>query len=225
MIFAMIFQVMNIASICSFLFLEASTGEVMTQGYEQFEKWLQIELVVFGGTILAKMIFLFIRSFFIQKLVINAKNLMHSAESDYLESQCIMLGIFTTFVVPAVYLKFIMQQIEVSGKLVNDPAADIASVQYPLAVIQSLGMIIFLFVSFHRSPFDDLNLMAKYLTYVPKIFAGIVVLIFVVIPVFVVLDTLIQLGDVNGSAYKSALWIYCFTSIITTCFWIPTQLI
>lgn len=118
-----------------------------------------------------------------------------------------------------------MKQIEVSGKLVNDPAADIASVQYPLAVIQSLGMIIFLFVSFHTSPFNDLNLMAKYLTYVPKIFAGIVVLIFVVIPVFVVLDTLIQLGDVNGSAYKSALWIYCFTSIITTCFWIPTQLI
>lgn len=193
----------------------------MTQDYHEFEKWLEIELVVFGGTIFANMIFLFIRSFFIQSLVIEVESLMHSAESDYLDSQTVMLGIFITFVVPAVYLKFILRQIEQSGKLDDDPAAHIASMQYPLAVIQSLGMLIFVFISFHKSPFDNLNLMAKYLTYVPKIFAVIAVLIFVVIPVFVVVDTLIKLDDINGSVYTSALWIYCFTSIITCVVWIP----
>jgi hypothetical protein len=81
-----------------------------------------------------------------------------------------------------------------------------------------------MFVSFYQSPFTNLTLMEKYLYYVPYLHAGVTVLIFLVIPVFIIFDTLIQQGDINGSVYKSTLWIYCFTSIMVAFVWIPTQI-
>ena len=103
-----------------------------------------------------------------------------------------MLGMFITFFVPAAYLHFIDNHIEESSKsLSNDPAIDLTNIQYPLAVIQSIGMLYLMFVSFYKSPFTDLNLMDMYLKYVPFVHAGVTVLIFVVIPVFVIVQTLI----------------------------------
>ena len=78
MIFAMMCQVMNITSVCSFMFLEAETGFTMTYEYDQYAMWLTVELVVFTGGIIANVIFLFIRAFIIQKITMSQTNLMHS---------------------------------------------------------------------------------------------------------------------------------------------------
>ena len=58
----------------------------MTHQYDQFDKWLNVELIVFTGGIIANVIFLFMRSFIIQKFTIDQRNLMLSENSDYLES-------------------------------------------------------------------------------------------------------------------------------------------
>lgn len=68
-IIAMGLQVMNIISICNFLFLkfeiatqDTAKGAKMDKEFYEFEIWLTIELVAFVGGIIAHIIFLLIRS-------------------------------------------------------------------------------------------------------------------------------------------------------------------
>jgi hypothetical protein len=56
----------------------------------------------------------------------------------------------------------------------------------------------------------------------PQIQFGIIVGIFVVIPLLVVINTLVQIGEINRSVWKSSLWLYFCTSIAVI-IWIPLQ--
>lgn len=120
LVLAMSTQIINITCVCNFLFSPNDVNDVLDSSFpggqiDIFKGWLQIELVVFSGGILANMIFLLIRSFVPQKLVLRIENLMHSASTDYLESQQVLLGMFVTFFVPAFYLTYIKEYMAVTG--------------------------------------------------------------------------------------------------------------
>ena len=68
---------------------------------------METELAVFIGVIVASTVFLFVRSFIINRMILTNSNMMHSENTDFLESQCVLLSMFTTFVVQASYLKLI----------------------------------------------------------------------------------------------------------------------
>lgn len=78
---------------------------------------------------------------------------MQGAKTDYLESQAILSGIYTTFIVPAGVLYFIRSLCE-EKRFETDTAAGIVAWQYPLAVFQSIGMTFLIFVSWKTSPIN-----------------------------------------------------------------------
>lgn len=98
----------------------------MSQEFDIFNYWLQAELVVFFFVLFANLTFLFFRSLVCQKLEMKIAALMQGANTDYLESQAILSGIYTTFIVPAGVLFFIREICSSEGRLAGDPAAGIA---------------------------------------------------------------------------------------------------
>jgi len=82
----------------------------MTPEFDVFDYWLQIEVVVFATGLLANITFLFVRSFVCQKITLTIGQLMLNENTDYLESQQILGGIYITFFVPAgvlLYIKYL----------------------------------------------------------------------------------------------------------------------
>jgi hypothetical protein len=105
----------------------------MTNEYELYASWMKIEIVVGMAVILANIVILVIRGFFIQRLVIDVDKLGITYFSDFLESQCVIMGFFVTFFVPACFLFYINQACAWNPVLNSDPAAEITRWQFPLA--------------------------------------------------------------------------------------------
>lgn len=76
----------------------------MSPEYQKFVYWMYIEIVVFAAGTIINMAFLFIRSLFKEKITIVQANMNHNLNTDYLECQALITGMFITFSVPAFYL-------------------------------------------------------------------------------------------------------------------------
>lgn len=97
---AMVLSVCNVTRISEYMIIEAQSGIQMSAEYDKFKFWLETEIVVFAAGLVANIIYLFIRSFVIQKITLKVKNMKTDINTDYLEAQSFMVSIFLTFVVP-----------------------------------------------------------------------------------------------------------------------------
>ena len=79
----------------------------MSADFDKFKFWLETEIVVFAAGLVANIIYLFIRSFVIQKLTLNVRNMKTDANSDYLDAQSFMVSVFLTFMVPVCVFSYI----------------------------------------------------------------------------------------------------------------------
>lgn len=58
--------------------------------------------------------------------------MLNSSATDFLESQCILSGIFITFVAPIFVLQYLKWKIE--ADFPDDPAKGIVNFEFPLAI-------------------------------------------------------------------------------------------
>jgi|LakMenE01Jun11ns_1017448.scaffolds.fasta_scaffold9105909_1 hypothetical protein len=72
----------------------------MTLTYLEFEGWLNLELYVFISYIVANAVYLFFRALFAQRTHLKIGQMLQGETCDFLESQQILGGIFTSFVTP-----------------------------------------------------------------------------------------------------------------------------
>jgi cellulose synthase/poly-beta-1,6-N-acetylglucosamine synthase-like glycosyltransferase len=107
-IVAMCLQVLNITTICGFIFSESSIteGVVMSSEFTSFNIWLQIEVAIFASILLSNIMFLFIRSFVTAKVSFS-KLSNFGIRTDYLEAQQDLGNYFVDFFVPAGVLCFV----------------------------------------------------------------------------------------------------------------------
>ena len=82
------------------LFVEDVGGFEMTSQYLEFEGYLCIELYVFISYIAGNALYLFFRSLFAQKTHLRIGEMLQGEDTDFLESQQILAGIFSSFVTP-----------------------------------------------------------------------------------------------------------------------------
>lgn len=98
-----------------------------TKEWQQFNAWCVIEVIVFIGCIVANTIYLFVRAFSMQTLTLSVPQLLINENTDYLESQQILLGMFVTFCVPACILTYIQNACNTEAALQDDFALTFAS--------------------------------------------------------------------------------------------------
>lgn len=135
-IVAMCLQVLNITTICGFIFSESSIteGVGMSSEFTSFNIWLQIEVAIFASILLSNILFLFIRSFVTTKVRFS-KLSNFSIRTDYLEAQQDSGNYFVDFFVPAGVLCFVLYFKANSDALQDDGGFYIAKWLFPLAVI------------------------------------------------------------------------------------------
>ena len=76
--------------------------------------------------------------------------------------------------------------------LKDDPARGIASWMFPLALFQMLSILIMIFTSFLKSPFESIK--DVYEKNVPFFHAVIAVLVFLAIPIIIVIGTFVNMS-------------------------------
>jgi hypothetical protein len=64
-----------------------------------------------------------------------------------------------------------------------------------------------------------------YFNIAPKIHALFAGLDFVIIPVFVILQSIIQSGTYSSSKFTGSLWLYPLVSFVFIALWVPTQIL
>lgn len=206
MIVAMMMQVSNITTIFDFFINTGAetappegVGSVYTPEYDQYFKWLQLEICVFSACMFANMIFLAIRSCILQKITLITPNLLINMDTDYLESQQILLSMFVTFVVPVCYLSVLKYEFNnhsegIDGDIPvndNDIVIKVVNFQLPVAVVQSVAMAFMLFVSPWTPPRFLGKMSDTYATYMPMLMGVLLATTFVFIPLSIIIQTLI----------------------------------
>jgi hypothetical protein len=108
----------------------------------------------------------------------------------------------------------------------DDPAIGIVASQLPMAVFQSVGMLFLLFVSFYKPGITKpLWIADAWVRYMPYVHAVITLFTFILFPLIVMFMTFVNTANISQSEFKSALWIYCFTSFVVAFVWFPTQIL
>jgi hypothetical protein len=154
----------------------------------------------------------------------DASDLFKGEITDYLEAQSVMSGLFATFVIPTSLLSFIYWKCVEDPTLAEDPAKPISDLYWKFALFQSFSTGILIFIPMFKCsfypPYDD-----KWAASVPIFHAVLAFLTFIVIPAYVIIYSLIVADDVSTSAYKSSLWVYCFTSSVILAYDFPLMLL
>jgi len=197
----------------------------MAPSGKKYQYWLVIEVVVFIATILGNMVFLFFRAFVKQAMTFAMPKLMTSCNTDFLESQQLMVGIFVTFFVPMCYLYFISIYCQDVEALKSDTSVEVISNLAPMAVFQTVSMLFLMFIPF-RTPMITRyqwvsDAWSKYFSFVHL---GTAVCSFVLIPIAVIAYTFSQKSNIHNSAFEGGVWIYCITSFFVFLLWFPTQI-
>lgn len=178
--------------------------------------------MVFAAGILTNVCFLFVRALIPQSIKLTTAQMFTSARTDYLESQTVLTGLLTTFVVPAVVNFAIHWQCVNDPTLSEDYAKSIAASHFKLAIFQSISMVFLIFVPLFRCPLivalDDV-----WATWVPFLHALLTGFTFILIPIYVMATSLTMIRDLNQSPFRSPLWIYFFTSLVVFFVWFPQQ--
>lgn len=125
----------------------------MSVCYDQYKHWLQTEVLVFAAGIFANIIFLLIRAFFRERIQFTDSDLLRGEQTDYLEAQSVISGVFASFVVPSSLLSFIFWKCVEDPSLADDPAKDLSSIQWMFAILQSISAGYLIFISMFRCPF------------------------------------------------------------------------
>lgn len=178
--------------------------------------------MVFAAGLLTNVVFLFVRALFPQSITLTMAQLFTSPQTDYLESQTVLTGFLATFVVPAVVNFAIHWQCVNDPTLAEDYAKSVTASQFKLAVIQSISMVFLIFFPRFHCPLTN-ALDDFWATWVPFLHALLTGLTFILIPVYVMITSLVMLGELNQSPFRSPLWIYFFTSFVVFFFWFPQQ--
>ena len=95
-VLSMVTQVCNITQILDYLSEPGPDLNAMTLQYKQFNEWLQIEVVVFTACLFGNILFLLLRAFVKEKVTLTIPSQLIDHNSDYLDSQQIMTGMFVT---------------------------------------------------------------------------------------------------------------------------------
>jgi hypothetical protein len=107
----------------------------------------------------------------------------------------------------------------------SDPAKAIVDFQLYLAVFQFLTCIYLIFVQITPTN-NTISMFGEgYFNIAPKIHALFAGLDFVVIPIFVILQSLIQFGKYEESYFTGSLWLYPLVSFVIVALWVPTQIV
>jgi len=144
-------------------------------------------------------------------------------ESDFLESQIIHTGLINTCAVPAGLLLFIRYQTQIHDSLAYDAAFPCSEKWLPCALLQAFSAFFITFVSLFECPFGE-TYDDRWATYVPFLHGLLAILTFVVIPIYFVVDTLVNRSMIFASEYSSSLEILFLTSVILLVLWIPSQI-
>ena len=178
------------------LILEGQNHSSMSIHFEQYQHWLQAEVIVFATGILANVGFLFLRAVFPQSIMLTVASIFNSPQTDYLESQAVLTGLLTTFVVPA-GLSFVIHWLCVSEPtLAEDPANAITAEHFVLAVFQSCSIVFLIFVPLFHCPFTTYldDFWAKCVPFLHALLMGST---FVLIPLYVIIDYFGVMGSIS----------------------------
>jgi hypothetical protein len=132
-----------------------------------------------------------------------------------------MASLFSNFFCPAAFLCVIYHEIYTLQDLADDPAKSLVAWLKPLSIIQAVGMLYLIFVSFHVSPFPGKKLL--WITYMPWIHALVAGLIFLLIPLSVIIVMIGMYSNIRTSMFSSILFVYAFTSFTIIGFSLPFQ--
>lgn len=198
----------------------------MAPSGKNYQYWLVIEVVVFIATILGNMVFLFFRAFVKQAMIFAMPGLMTSCNTDFLESQQLMVGMFVTFFVPMCYLYFISIYCQDVETLKSDTLVEVISNLAPMAVFQTVSMLFLMFIPI-RTPMITRyqSVSDAWSKYLPFVHLGTTVCSFVLIPIAVIAYTFSQKSNIHKSAFEGGVWIYCITSFFVLLLWFPTQIL
>lgn len=186
----MAFSVWNISMVCDQMIFESQNNIQMSVQYDQFKHWLQAELLVFASGIMANIIFLFARVFLPERIQVNETNFMKGEQTDYLEAQSVMLGLFATFVIQSALESLIFWKCVEDPTLADDPAKSISDLYWKFAFVQSFSMGYLIFIPMFRCSFFPVY-DEKWATYAPLSHAVLALLTFIVIPAFVIIYSMI----------------------------------
>jgi hypothetical protein len=89
--------------------------------------------------------------------------------------------------------------------------------------LQAFSAFFITFVSMFECPFGE-TYDDRWAAYVPFLHGLLAILTFVVIPIYFVVDTLVNSSMIFASEYSSSLEILFLTSVILLALWIPTQI-
>ena len=71
-----------------------------TQPYQRFNNWLFIEFGICFTTLITNILFLIIRSFCMQRIIIKVRGELYTDETDFIVSQHFVIGIIVTLCAP-----------------------------------------------------------------------------------------------------------------------------
>ena len=195
-IMAMAAQVLNITSISQYLFTSIEPGQTSTT-FNEFVNWLRTEIVVFAAVLASNIAFLVLRSFTIERITLTVTNLRLGVNSDYLESSILLTALISTCVVPTFLLLLITHRAEA-----DDFSLACAQTWLPWSLVQTFSIYFLVFVPWIRSPlgetYDDV-----WSTYVPFIHGLLAILTFVAIPIYFIVDGLVNRPSILASEFSS----------------------
>ena len=178
--------------------------------FAKFHHWLQIELVVVAAGIAGLFIFLFIRSCKRQKgLELPPKANYESPLTDFLDAQINITGIIVSMTVPLFTAAFIKARC--NDRFKSDSALEIVNFQEEVTYVQMLSIFYIVFINYHKAS-ERFSLV--WIKVGPKIHALLILIDFVVIPIYIVIHFLVNLENIKDSVFTGPLLVYPFMKFI-----------
>lgn len=169
-------QTVNFITACETLltlrtYNQAKTAEYETE-YSELDCWLQVEIVVFIANVFGNIIIMGLRNVHRPSIVLTTG--ITNEKTDFLEAFQKTSKYFRSFFTNLAILLLVKTSEQ------NNNVSDAITWQLPLIAIQAVFMLMFLFVSFYKSPkFVNKDL---WLAVVPKIYFFLFVFTFIVTP-------------------------------------------
>lgn len=136
---------------------------------------------------------------------------------DFLESQQILGGIFTSFVSPV----FIAYGLAANYPNENAAGHRIVDFQMPCAIFQAVTALYLIFASFYKSP----DFMSSWWIFVgPWIHAIFTILDFIVIPIVVIIEIFFNMSAIGASSFSAGLVLFPMISV-GMIIWVPIQIL
>ena len=146
--------------------------------------------------------------------------MIHTRDSDFLESQSIIAGVFVTYLVQYPVMLFISEY----GKehYPTDEAIGIASTLSPAIIFQSVTIPLLCFTSYKDPPFTaSPALHLQWTKVVPKLYSLLMLVNFIVLPFLVGGVLAHNYYAVEKTNFTAPLWFIAFTNVSFLINWSP----